>query len=81
MLKSELLKALQTEIRRHDFSTFLTEKPSMANGGGGVVVPGCPACRKRISTMAQFLDHLADDILPELINRLFAQTEIIMREP
>jgi hypothetical protein len=35
MKKSELLRALQNEIRRHDFSTFLTEK--------GVVVPGCPA--------------------------------------
>jgi hypothetical protein len=70
MKKSELLLALQSEIRRHDFSTFLTEKPSMANGGPGVVVPGCPACRKRINTMAQFLDHLADDVLPGLIDQL-----------
>jgi hypothetical protein len=60
MKKSELLRALQSEIRRHDFSTFLTETPSMADGGPGVVVPGCPACRKRINTMAQFLDHLAE---------------------
>jgi hypothetical protein len=70
MKKTELLRALQTEIRRHDFSTFLTEKPSMANGGTGVVVPGCPACRKRINTMPQFLDHLADDVLPNLIDKL-----------
>lgn len=70
MKKSELLRALQSEIRRHDFSTFLTEKPSMADGGTGVVVPGCPACRKRINTMAQFLDHLADDVMPGLLNRL-----------
>lgn len=70
MKKTDLLAALQTEIRRHDFSTFLTEQPSMANGGPGVVVPGCPACRKRINTMAQFLDHLADDVLPALMNKL-----------
>ena len=44
----------ETEIRRHDFSTFLTETPSMAEGGPGVVVPGCPACRKRLFTMANF---------------------------
>jgi hypothetical protein len=44
MTKSELLQALQSEIRRHDFSTFLTETPSMANGGPGVVLPGCPPC-------------------------------------
>jgi hypothetical protein len=74
MKKSELLRTLQTEIRRHDFSTFLTEEPSMANGGPGVVVPGCPACRKRINTMAQFLDHLADDVLPGLINKLSTAT-------
>jgi hypothetical protein len=45
MQKSALLRALQAEIRRHTFDTFLTEEPSMANGGPGVVVPGCPACR------------------------------------
>jgi hypothetical protein len=70
MKRSELLHALQAEIRRHDFSTFLTEKPSMAEGGTGTVVPGCPACRKRINTMAQFLDHLADDVLPGLVDAL-----------
>jgi hypothetical protein len=41
----------------------------MANGGPGVVVPGCPVCRKRLFTMANFMDHLADDVLPELINK------------
>jgi hypothetical protein len=45
----------------------------MAEGGKGVVVPGCPTCRKRINTMAQFLDHVADDVLPGLINRLSAE--------
>jgi hypothetical protein len=75
MKKSELLSALQSEIRRHDFSTFLTETPSMANGGPGVVVPGCPACRKRLFTMANFMDHLADDVLPELINKLSSATD------
>ena len=70
MRKQELLRALQTEIRRHDFSTFLSETPSMANGGPGGVVPGCPACKKRLFTMANFMDHLADDVLPGLIDNL-----------
>jgi hypothetical protein len=30
----------------------------MANGGPGVVVPGCPACRKRLFTMQNFMDVL-----------------------
>jgi hypothetical protein len=70
MKKSELLQTLQTEIRRHDFSTFVDEPPSVAQGGKGVVVLGCSACRKRINTMAQFLDHLADEVLPALIDQL-----------
>jgi hypothetical protein len=72
MKKSE---SLQTEIRRYDFSTFLTEEPSMANGGPGVVVPGCPACRKRLFTMANFMDHLADDALSAILDRLSASRD------
>ena len=50
---------------------FVENPPAVAQGGkGGVVVPGCPACKKRINTMSQFLDHLADDAMPALINRL-----------
>jgi hypothetical protein len=49
MRKSDLLRALQTEIRRHTFDTFV-----FAQGGNGVVTPGCPACRKRLFTMANF---------------------------
>jgi hypothetical protein len=74
--KSELLKALQQEIRRHDFNYFVEEPPLIAQGGKRVVVPGCPTCRKRINTMNQFLDHLADDVLPALIEKLSeAKTE------
>jgi hypothetical protein len=70
MQKSALLAALQFEIRRHDFSTFIDEPPSVARGGRGVCVPGCPTCRKRFNTMNQFMDHLANDVLPQIINNL-----------
>jgi len=49
--KSELLKALRQEIRRHDFNYCVHEPPSIAQGGRGVVVPGCPTCLKRINTI------------------------------
>jgi len=75
MKKSEVLHALQSEIRRHSFDTFVDEPPSVAQGGNGVVVPGCPTCRKRFQTMAQFVDHLADDILPGVLNRLSTGSE------
>jgi hypothetical protein len=55
MEKSALLRALQQEIRRHAFNYFIHEPPSIAQGGRGVVVPGCPASLKRINTMHQFL--------------------------
>jgi hypothetical protein len=70
MLKSELLRLLQQEIRRHDFSYFIDQPPSVAQGGHGVCVPGCPACKVRINTMPQFLDHLANDVLPKVIEAL-----------
>jgi hypothetical protein len=71
--KSVLLAAIQKEIQRHDLSYFVDEPPSVAQGGKGVVVSGCPACRKRISTVSQFLDHLTNDVMPELINWLSAR--------
>jgi hypothetical protein len=70
MKKSDLLHALQPEIRRHDFSHFVEEIP----GGKGVVVPDCPACKKRSNTVTGFLDHLADDAMPSLIEKLSAES-------
>ena len=62
--KSILLAAIQKEIQRHDFSYFADEPPSVEQGGKGVVVSGCPACRKRINTMGQFLDPLTNNVMP-----------------
>jgi hypothetical protein len=39
-------------------------------GGKGVVVSGCPTCKKRINTMNQLWDHLAEDVMPALIEKL-----------
>jgi hypothetical protein len=69
MRKSELLAALRKEICRHDFSQFVDEPPTIADGGNGVVVAGCPTCKTRINLMSQFLDHLAKDVIPPLLSR------------
>lgn len=76
MTKPELLRALQKEIHRHTFDYYVENPPSMAEGGKGVVVPGCSTCRKRINTMAQFVDHLSQDVLPGLVDRLFPSTDL-----
>jgi hypothetical protein len=68
--KSVLLAAIQKEIQRHDLSYFVDEPPSVAQGGRGVVVSGCPSCQKRINTIPEFLQHLSNDAMPALIDRL-----------
>jgi hypothetical protein len=67
----ELVKGLEI-CARPTLSYFVDGPPSVAQGGKGVVVSGCPACKKRINTMTQFLDHLANDVMPALIDRLSA---------
>jgi hypothetical protein len=71
--KSELLRELQKELQRHDLSTFVDEPPSVSQGGRGVVVPGCPYCKKRFGTISHFIDHLTNDVLPAIINKLSAK--------
>jgi hypothetical protein len=69
MKKSELLRELS---KRFDATPSITLSKISGYGRrrARVVVPGCPARQKRINTMAQFLDHPADDVLPGLIDRL-----------
>ena len=73
MLKFKLLNAIQKEIYRHDFGTFVDEPPLTSQGGKGVVVAGCPACKKRLQSMNEFLDHLAKDAMPSLLDRLSSE--------
>jgi len=63
MLKSKLLKAIQDEIQHHDFSTFVQD---------GIVRSGCPGCKKPLNSIGQFVDHLCNDAMPKLIERLSA---------
>jgi hypothetical protein len=63
----EILLAINNELRKHTWDTFVDHPPSMAKGGKGVVVPGCPACRKRVNTFGQFMDHICTDVLPKVI--------------
>jgi hypothetical protein len=48
-------KTVSIVRHRHDFYHFIDEPPQIAQGGKGVVVPGCPACRKRFYTMPKWL--------------------------
>jgi hypothetical protein len=73
MTKPELLRALQTEIHRHTFDYYVENPPSMAEGGKGVVVPGCPACRRRNAvTQNAFRSGLVRGAFPPATNATVA---------
>jgi hypothetical protein len=71
MDKAKILQQAKTELLRHAWDTFIDEPPSVAQGGKGVVVTGCIACKKRTNTNAQYLRHLADDVLPVILRQAF----------
>jgi hypothetical protein len=45
------------------------QPPSVAQGGKGVAVPGGTVRRKRFHASSQFADHIADDVLPALLDK------------
>src|SRR5712671_2855019 len=62
-----ILRTAQSELRKHNLDTF-TDKPN------SVVTTGCPHCIKSFYTISQLIDHLADDILPGILERAFSTT-------
>ncbi len=36
----------------------------------GVTDPGCPLCKQTFGTIEQYVQHLTDDVLPPLIDKL-----------
>src|SRR3979490_3299513 len=62
-----ILRTAQSELRKHNLDTF-TDKLH------GVVTPGCPHCGKVFYTISQLMDHLADDVLPRILETAFATT-------
>ncbi len=57
---------------RHSWDTFVNEPPSVDQGGKGIIITGCPRCRKRLNTIDQYMRHLADDVLPKILDRVLA---------
>jgi hypothetical protein len=71
MEREKIIQEVKSELERHIWGTFVEGKASVALGGTGVVVSGCEACRKRFGTNSQYLRHLADDVLPGIIEGAF----------
>jgi hypothetical protein len=60
-----ILQVAQSELRKHNLDTFV-DKPH------GVVTPGCPHCRKSFYTTRHLMDHLANDVLPGILETAFS---------
>jgi hypothetical protein len=73
--KVEIFEAAKAELMRHGLDTFISDGVSVALGGSGVVVTGCPYCRKRFQTVNQLMYHLADDVLPTIIRQVLADAK------
>jgi hypothetical protein len=71
MNKHKILAEAKAELQRYVWGTYIDKGVSMALGGDGITTPGCEACRKRINTNSQYLRHLADDVLPVILQKSF----------
>src|SRR6266403_1736836 len=60
-----ILRTAQLELRKHNLDTFVDRVHS-------VVTPGCPHCVKTFYTISQLMDHLAEDVLPGILETAFS---------
>jgi len=69
-----ILQTAQAELRKHNLDTFNDKLH-------GVVTPGCPHCTKAFYTISQLVDHLAEDILPGILERAFSTVPGYLQAP
>jgi hypothetical protein len=74
MDREKIIQEAKSELERHIWGTFVEGKATVALGGTGVVVSGCEACCKRFGTNSQYLRHLAEDVLPGILESALSKT-------
>ena len=67
---ARIAEAIRAEFQKHRFDTFVDEPPSVAQGGKGVVVPGCAVCKIQIQTVERFRSHVCEKVLEIFENDL-----------
>lgn len=71
-----VIAAVQSELQHHNWDFFVDNPPAIGQGGKGVVIPGCPACRKRLNTLGQFMEHISKDVVPHAIETATRNSEL-----
>jgi hypothetical protein len=69
----KILADAKAELEGQVWGTFVERKASVAVRGTGGVVSDCEAGRKRFGTRSSYLRHLADDVLPGIIEGALSQ--------
>jgi hypothetical protein len=67
--RDELIRVAPEEMQKHSFDTFVDNPPSVAQGGRGHVVTGCPVCKKKFQSLNQFTEHLISVVMPVIADR------------
>ncbi|MGA8037751.1 MAG: hypothetical protein WA823_14995 [Candidatus Acidiferrales bacterium] len=72
-----ILKTAQRELEKHQWGHFVEgDTRTVADGGKGTIAVGCVACEKRLNTIPQFMEHLAEDVLPQIIDEVLERKAI-----
>ena len=58
-----LIAMVQKEILRHSWSYFSIN----ANAERKITVSGCPVCKVELTTTTQFVEHIANDVVPRTL--------------
>jgi hypothetical protein len=76
-MKSAILVEAQRELGKHVWDNFVEgDDRAIGQGGRGVIVVGCVSCKLAMQTRHQYMRHLTDDVLPEIIDMVIERTAI-----
>ena len=73
MDRDELIRIAREQMQKHSFDTFVDDPPAVAQGGRGHVVSECPVCKTKFQSLNQFMEYLASDVLPIIVDRVMAE--------
>lgn len=75
--KNPLLLAAQRELEQHSWGHFIEgDTRTVGEGGKGTIAVGCEHCKIRLNTVPQYLQHLAEDVLPRILDDAIERTAI-----
>jgi hypothetical protein len=78
-LGNNLLRKPQLKFLKDDFDFFVEGDPdsrSTGEGGTGNVMPGCTYRKLKLNTRNQLHEHLANDVLPAILEMVLVRTAI-----